>query len=372
MRLRLARRLTISLAVFATALCMSAGTASAYIINGMFPGATTAGGWGAGEDFGAVPYINGWQGKRVGIINAFAATPAEALAYMQVIWDQYRAIPMITYQPRANNLLAATGAYADEELALAAAFVDFTQGPDLKIQTDADNRRAYFRYGWEMNDNARAYSPCSNLEGNKPAAAGQFKVRWRRIHDLFRNDKLGSDEVAFVYSVSGRSDCVYGDPQYTYPGDAYVDWVGIDGYAGGNTCSPGMLYDSQPVDVFEDMRLKLDAVSNKPMSVNEVGVSSLASNSVKNGWINGYFAYLRNLGFRMSVWFNADFDTAQCGEFSKPWAVFSSKGHGDETYTNTRTFTAYSAYRQQMAQSDVTTTDTSNPRLMSTAMFLGQ
>ncbi|HET7636594.1 MAG TPA: glycosyl hydrolase [Candidatus Limnocylindria bacterium] len=82
--------------------------------------------------------------------------------------------------------------------------------------------RIYLRPMHEMNGSW--YSWGRGVNGNTPQ---QFVAAWRRMHDIFV--AAGATNVKWVWSPNVR----YG-PEYPladlYPGNAYVDWVGLDGY----------------------------------------------------------------------------------------------------------------------------------------------
>lgn len=63
------------------------------------------------------------------------------------------------------------------------------------------------------------------LEGAGTPA--EFVAAWRHIHDRFR--ELGVDNVVWVWTVSGYLGHAE-QMKALYPGDAYVDWIGMDQY----------------------------------------------------------------------------------------------------------------------------------------------
>jgi hypothetical protein len=129
-------------------------------------------------------------------------------------------------------------------------------GYDSYIRTVADECRAfgypiYLRFGPEMNINQGG----SGDIGTWAANPTDFIQAWRRIYDLFHME--GASNVLFVwcpnYSESGQH-------HYTeyYPGDEYVDWVGIDMYQFSDSIDPASemgIYDDygsrKPVGIFE-------------------------------------------------------------------------------------------------------------------------
>ncbi|MHB1131380.1 MAG: glycosyl hydrolase [Chloroflexota bacterium] len=80
----------------------------------------------------------------------------------------------------------------------------------------------FLRFNHEMN--GWWYPWSEQVNGN---AAGDYIKAWRHVHDIFAS--VGANNVKWVWAAN-----IVG-PQTTplnamYPGDAYVDWVAIDGY----------------------------------------------------------------------------------------------------------------------------------------------
>ena len=94
----------------------------------------------------------------------------------------------------------------------------------------------FLRWGAEMNGDWYAWS--GTAVGNKPSV---FVAAWRHIHDVFASE--GVRNVAWVWAPNadshpgGTSTTSWNSWRSYYPGDAYVDWVGIDGYNWGSTDS---------------------------------------------------------------------------------------------------------------------------------------
>jgi len=86
-------------------------------------------------------------------------------------------------------------------------------------------RPILLRWGWEMNGDWFEWDGSHN--GDDPA--GYVKA-WRRLHRIFREQ--GADNVAWVWSPNWNSspDTSWNRFQRYYPGDDYVDWVGVSGY----------------------------------------------------------------------------------------------------------------------------------------------
>jgi hypothetical protein len=75
--------------------------------------------------------------------------------------------------------------------------------------------------GHEMN------APWSAWWGRGPADAPAFVAAWHRIRTIFQQQ--GADNVIWVWTVNIEAGGAVWPGPY-YPGDAYVDWIGVDGY----------------------------------------------------------------------------------------------------------------------------------------------
>lgn len=85
----------------------------------------------------------------------------------------------------------------------------------------------FLRWYWEMNLAAGANGQdCMEPSGADAGAAG-YIAAWRYIHDRFMITD-GVTNVAWLWNPAGSTL----DPTSVpfYPGDAYVDWIGFDGY----------------------------------------------------------------------------------------------------------------------------------------------
>lgn len=88
----------------------------------------------------------------------------------------------------------------------------------------------------EMNGN---WYPYSQAYPGSQTTAADYVAAWRRIVDVFRQN--GANNVAWVWSpnvpdVGGISYAAY------YPGDNYVDWVGVSFYSGNDATAMDGIY----------------------------------------------------------------------------------------------------------------------------------
>lgn len=80
----------------------------------------------------------------------------------------------------------------------------------------------FIRLDWEMN---ASWYPDWNLPG---VTTAQFIAGWRHVYELFQSE--GAGNAAFVWCPTLWNGPGGLSPDAWYPGDAYVDWLGIDAY----------------------------------------------------------------------------------------------------------------------------------------------
>jgi mannan endo-1,4-beta-mannosidase len=97
---------------------------------------------------------------------------------------------------------------------------------DIYIKSFAQSARqsavpVVLAFGHEMNGDWYPW-------GSSRTNASAFVSAFRHVHDVF--DAAGAGNVIWLWTVSALSTQLSGDIGQYYPGDSYVDWVGIDGY----------------------------------------------------------------------------------------------------------------------------------------------
>ncbi len=95
----------------------------------------------------------------------------------------------------------------------------------------------FLRFASEMNGNWTSWGGAAN--GGNAAAAAAYVAMWRRVYNIAEraaNDLNTPTKLSFVWAVNFVSipTATWNSAASYYPGDAYVDWVGIDLY---NNCS---------------------------------------------------------------------------------------------------------------------------------------
>jgi hypothetical protein len=146
------------------------------------------------------------------------------------------------------------------------------------------------RWGWEMNGDWYLWGGARN--DNDTAG---FRSAWRRMHRIFREH--GADNVSWVWSPNWNSspDKAWNAYPRYYPGDEYVDWVGVSGY-NLDRQSPDQLFGG----------IYADYGHRKPLMISEVGAVDRGG-STKADWIEQFAQWVtRHPAVAAVVWFDTD------------------------------------------------------------------
>jgi hypothetical protein len=197
---------------------------------------------------------------------------SEPLFYAKQLSDvtSVGATPMVTWDPTLNGV--------------GVPLVDISDGTyDPYIRSAALDAKAwgkplYVRFAHEMNLSDSAFGP--GQDGN--TAAG-FVSAWRHVVSLFRD--VGADNVQWVWSPN--VDCAGRCPFTSfYPGDAWVDWVALDGYNYSSTDdAPWKSFDQ----IFASSYETLTAMTDKPLMIAET--ASAEQGGSKAAWITQAFLH---------------------------------------------------------------------------------
>jgi hypothetical protein len=142
----------------------------------------------------------------------------------------------------------------------------------------------FLRFNWEMNGGWFPWSEQAN--GN---ASGEYVTAWRHVHDIFT--EVGATNVSWVWCpfIEG------GDPAARlgslYPGDAYVDWTGLDGYNWGtNPAGPQGWRSFDQLFSGSYDAIAESVAPSKPMMIAEFGSSEIGGD--KAAWIRDALAQI--------------------------------------------------------------------------------
>jgi hypothetical protein len=151
-------------------------------------------------------------------------------------------------------------------------------------------RPLFLRWAWEMNGNWYPWGGPNN--DNDPQG---YVDCWRYLHRIF--SQQGADNVAWVWSINwnNRPPVASNRFQSYYPGDSYVDWVGLSGYNLGHE-SPQTLYDPL-YDAYG---------SRKPVFITEIAAADFGG-VTKGDFIRKFSAYVAaRPAIGAVAWFDTD------------------------------------------------------------------
>ena len=131
---------------------------------------------------------------------------------------------------------------------------------------------------------------------------------WRHVVTLFRQQHASN--VTWLWTVTADVPRMTGPIQRWWPGSAYVDWVGIDGY---------YYYSSSTFEtVFSTTINQLRALTTKPLLLSETGIGQMAGQAAKMADLFAGIRAARVLGF---VWFD---ESQHAGVYHQDWRL---EGH---------------------------------------------
>ena len=177
----------------------------------------------------------------------------------------------------------------------------------LEWATDARDygRPIFLRFAHEMNGNWYPWSGPNN--GNDPS---KYIAAWRHVHDVFSS--VGADNVTWIWNAYSHSLPFesWNDANNYYPGDGYVDWIGISGYNWGRSkdWSTWQTFD----DIFASPYNSLhNAHPAKPIMIAEFACSEVYDWVIwekKGPWITDTFQKIKNSypAVKAYNWFNVD------------------------------------------------------------------
>jgi len=158
-------------------------------------------------------------------------------------------------------------------------------------------RPVYVRLFHELNN--QSYPWAYGHNGN---SAADLIEAWRYVHDRFESH--GATNVEWVWAPSTENRLVkFRD---IYPGDDYVDWLGVDGYNGGSVYPEWWGGWVTPTEVFEHSFNSFAAINpHKPIMI--VETSTVEQGGDKADWISELYLELpeRFPQLHAILWFNA-------------------------------------------------------------------
>ena len=209
-------------------------------------------------------------------------------------------VPLITWEPWITHKLGALDAIAT------GCYEDYVK---RFIQAAKDwGKPIFLRFAHEMNGN---WYPWDGEHNGQFLGSKKYKEVWIYLYNV--RSELKADNIKLVWCVNNSSvpDTSWNKAAAYYPGDQYVDWIGMDGYNWGYRKWED--FDS----VFGGVYKELVSLTQKPIMIGEFG--SAAHGGSKAEWIADAFNKIKTKypSVKVFCWFNIDKE--------RDWRVDSSQ-----------------------------------------------
>lgn len=152
---------------------------------------------------------------------------------------------------------------------------------------------------WAHEFNIIDYPWSIEKNGKDPA---KYVAAWRHVIKIFRNTGATNVKWIWCYMRESWPQEDWNDYEKAYPGDEFVDWIGIDGYNWGTTQSWSKW--QSMVDLFRTpARFAWKRFSSKPIMIAEFAATEKGGN--KADWIKSMPAELKLMPYIKAVlWFD--------------------------------------------------------------------
>jgi hypothetical protein len=166
----------------------------------------------------------------------------------------------------------------------------------------------FFSPWWEMNGGWYAWGRSES-----------FIPAWRRFHGIVTAE--GATNVTWVWTVNSIWSDPLSDPRPYYPGDAYVDWAGLDSYNWGRNPAQPDKWLTPEQTITPTLQLMRDVAPTKPVMIVENASSEYGGNKTEyiREMLTTYLPHHPEIG--AYLWFNWPFPK---GEKRADWPIETS------------------------------------------------
>jgi hypothetical protein len=116
--------------------------------------------------------------------------------------------------------------------------------------------------------------------------AERYRDAYRHIIDIFNEEDVRHVTWFFHADIHSFPNLPWNKPKLYYPGDAYIDWIGVSLYGALNPKEEWQMFDEILEEGYEDI---LDISSQKPIALLEFGVTDHHPRGSKALWLEGAF-----------------------------------------------------------------------------------
>ena len=172
------------------------------------------------------------------------------------------------------------------------------------------NKPVFLRFAHEMNG---SWYPWSASKIGAP----KYIAVYRYIRNVF--DELNADNVKWIFSINWEDVPKENSYMKCYPGNDYVDFIGVDGYNWGNSKSWSRWMSFK--EIFEKRYQEIVVHFNKPIIISEFSTTGSGGN--KSAWIREAMSSIKKMGkIKAFILFNMDKET--------DWSFSADKESGKE------------------------------------------
>jgi len=204
------------------------------------------------------------------------------------------------------------------------------------ILTEDTSKFIYLRLAHEMNGNWYPWS------ANSEQTPNDYINMWIHTSQVMSKIISNSSQVIWLWCPNNQDIGSYKAEQY-YPGNQYIDMVGVDGYNDG--ASQTWSKWSPPSEVYDNMMGRINTLTSGslPMTVPEFGTVAQTQHGnddiqAKNLWLEQTFSYFVSNNVVMFAYFNIPCPT-------EDYPFFGGGVPGDVNYTfHGTTYAAYSGW----------------------------
>ena len=241
-------------------------------------------------------------GKKLAVVHWYVAWPSP---FPKAEADRVAAngsIPLITWEPWLND--------STLEAIAAGSYESYVRS---FLQSAKEwGSPLFLRFGHEMNGN---WYPWDGAHNGGAAGPEKYKAAWRYLFRM--RQEVGANNATLVFGVNSLNQPAesWNTIAAYYPGDEYVDWLGLDGYNWGG--SEWTSFDT----VFSQAYAQLTALSSKPLMIGEFACAETGGD--KAAWISEALTKLKSSYPRIKLcnWFNINKE--------RDWRIESSSGAVD-------------------------------------------
>lgn len=259
---------------------------------------SATGGWDNDSSYSVDREMVMWQGKNFAFEQTYMAADFESenldiivFQELELIW-YYGRVPMVNLSFDSLNFCKKTMVQLAQELSNSDStaykqLVKWAEGVKRWLTLGGNKRFLLVAFLQEGN-----YSLCFNENDSStrdfvdPTAYKQAFIKGRNIVESVLGGEL-SERVQWIFAPNNVSNITMPGFEEYYPGDNYVDWVGISSFNFGGYTSPNTGY-TAPWGTFDNVtRPYLDRLRrmapNKPLALLQFG--SISFGGDKNEWI---------------------------------------------------------------------------------------